>query len=1269
MACTIEFTVNGQRCRVDDTLPLNTSLNAYLRYKLALPGTKAMCHEGGCGSCIVMVRAKRYPSGRMELFSVNSCLVLIFSCHGWDITTVEGVGNRRAGYSEVQQRLAAFNGTQCGYCTPGIVMHLTSLRDKGLTVVELEKSFGSNTCRCTGFRPIINTVQSFGVNASPELCQMVKDIEELQVCKKNEGKICERKCSTNSDGSDWSFIEEKNPQSVIALNFGKYKFFKIFNENDIFDILNKHGADSYMFVDGNTGKGIVETFEYPRILIDISEVAVLKSYQFDQNLVLGANISIEDAITIFKETSRTNNEFAYLAEFVKHLELVAHIPVRKIGSLAGNLMYKRAIPTYQSDLFVLFECVGAYVTVRNCYGRITSMAVRDFLKFDMTGVLMLKIELPPMSNMHVFRSYKIMPRNQNALAIVNAAFLMQLDQNKRVRTASIVYGNISPQFIHATRTETYLVGKNPFNNINLQGAIRVLCSELNPVEIEGEPSIECRKKMGLGLFYKFILNLCANDIVASKYSSGGELFNRPVSKGKSEYQTDPSLYPLNKPIPKLEAMIQAAGEARFVNDLPPQPREVFGAFVLSTVYNGEVETIDIKGVLAIEGVIAIYTPKDIPGVNSFTFPGIQLQTVDEEALATKIKFYGQPIAIVVADTERLAADIAKKVKVTYKNVSSSSPVLTIDDAKKDSSRYIEGDGTLTPTSRGTNVKKVIKGVFEIEAQYHYYMEPISCVVVPVDKILEVYDSTQWMDLTQIAIARALGICESEVVVKVRRVGGGFGGKISRNVQCAVACALVAKKLDVTCRFILPIQTNLTIAGKRLPAQCNYEVGVDDNGLIQYLEGTIIEDKGSSENENITSYTSEGFRNCYNTETWTLSTANVLTDLPTNTFARAPGTCEGITCIEHIMEHIAFVVGKDATEVRKTNMRTDDNDLPELITVLQNDSDYAKRVAEVKRFNETNRWKKRAIALSVMSFPVIYYGNYSALVSIYRGDGTVTITTGGIEMGQGLNTKAAQVCAYELGIPLECVNVIPNCTYVASNNVFSGSSITTESVCYSIIQACKVLKERIEPVKRSMPTASWKDIVKKAGDDEIELTALYMMADTDPNLQGYSAFAVAIIETELDVLTGRFQILRVDILEDVGVSANPKLDVGQVEGAYVQGIGYFTCEKLNYNKKTGKLLSNRSLTYHVPLCLDIPIEYNVKLRYNSRNTKGVLGSKTCGEMGICSSHGIMHALRACIMESRKDSGYNTKEWINISVPYDTESILKALNVKTEEFLLT
>ncbi|KAL0828958.1 hypothetical protein ABMA28_003849 [Loxostege sticticalis] len=1150
-------------------------------------------------------------------------------------------------------------------------MHLYSLQDKNLTMEEMERAFASNTCRCTGFRPIMETVKSYAVDASPELCQKVMDIEEFNICK-NTKAPCDRKCSIKSNDSDWSVVID-DPKikydKTISFVSKTHKFFKVYDEEEIFRILREHGADSYMLIDGNTGKGLYEEFEYPRCLIDISSVKSLKVYTIDQNLILGANISLEDCIGIFKDIAKSNNDFAYLETMAKHLDLVAHIPVRKIGSMAGNLMLKHAMPAYPSDVFLLLETVGACVTIRNSRGRRTVLDMMEFLKYDMYEKLIVNIELPPFGPSHIFKSYKIMPRNQNALAIVNAGFLIVKDpKNNIISDAKIVYGNIAANFVHAKETEKYLIGKNVSNNETLQQALKLLNKEVVPVENPPNPSKECRKKLGVCLFYKFILSITPVNEIDARFRSGGSLITRPVSSGTQDFITDSSLYPLNRPVPKLEAMIQSAGEAQYANDVPPFPHEVFGAFVLSTVHRGNVDTINVKKILKTEGVLAVYTADDIPGKNSFTRPGFQLETEDEEILATDIKYYGQPIAVVVATSEELAAYAARKVEVKYKNVSSEAPVLTIDQAKKDSKRYKKFPERIKPKGRGDNVDKVIKGVYEIHGQYPYYIEPITCVVVPVDRGLEVYDSTQWMDLTQVAIAQSLDINESDVFVYVRRVGGAFGGKVSRNVQASTACALVARKMNLPCRFVLPLQTSLTSTGNRLPCQCDYEVGVDNDGKIQYLNATIVEDDGCSHNENILSYTVGAFPNCYADEYFDVTSAAVLTDLPANSYMRGPGTAEAISSIEHIMEHIAYELKKDPIEVRLLNMRKEDNDIPTLIADLKKDTDYDKRAQAIQQFNKANRWMKKAITISVMNFPVEFFGNFSGMVSIYRGDGTVTVTTGGVEMGQGVNTKVAQVCAYELGIPLEYISVLPHYSFAAANNIYSGSSITSESACYAVIQACKILKKRLEPIESFMSNPTWQELIKKAGDELIDLTAIYMMTDKAEDLSPYNAFAVAILEVQLDILTGRYECLRADILEDVGLSANPNLDVGQVEGGYIQGLGYYTTEKLVYDQTTGKLLSNRSLTYHVPLAQDIPAQFNVKLRYNSKNPKGVLGSKAVGEMGVCTSQGVLHALRQCIYESRKESGYDDK-WINIRVPYDTESILKALDVKLNEMVIT
>ncbi|KAM3962033.1 uncharacterized protein ACR2FA_003925 isoform 2-T2 [Aphomia sociella] len=1196
-----------------------------------------MCHEGGCGSCLVSVQARRPDTSDISTFAVNSCLVLVFSCHGWDITTIEGVGNRLDGYSDIQKRFRALNATQCGYCTPGWIMNLHSLQDKHLTAAELENSFGSNTCRCTGYRPILDVIKSYAIDASPELCQRVRDIEDLKVCDKTNGD-CLRKCSTSSSHSDWSIIEEENTRTdgkSIILDFGKEKFYKVFDEEEIFEIFKKCGVDSYQFIGGNTAKGIYENYEYPRVLIDISSVKTLKGYEYDQNLILGANITLEDCKKIFKDAADSNYDFSYLFAFAKHFEKIAHLPVRHIGTLAGNLMLKHNMPSFPSDVFLLLSSVGATVTVRNASGHKTILHMPEFLRYNMQGKLMLSISLPPLGATNVFRSFKIMPRNQNALAILNAAFLLNINaENKLIKKATIVYGNTSSGCINAKFTEDYLNNKNVFDNKILQGAIKELYDEIDPREDHLQTK-ESLKKLAVGLFYK----------------------------------TDSSLYPINQPIPKLEAMLQSSGEAQYANDLPPFPYEVFGAFVLSTIHVGQVDFIDSSKVLTIEGVKAVYTAADIPGKNSFTRPGMPLLVEDEEILISKdVKYYGQPIAIVVAVTEQLAASAAKKVKVTYKNISSKPPVITIDKAKKDSNRYVPSDQSIQPKGRGDNVSKIIKGVYELDTQYHYYMEPMTCVVVPVDNGYDVYDSTQWMDLGQVAIAQCLNIKESQVSMKVRRLGGGFGGKLTRSIQVTTACAIVAHKMALPCRFILPLQTNMSIGGGRYPMQCEYEVGVDDNGKIQYLDAIMILNQGWSANDGILSFFLNSYANCYNSDYMGIKFASVFTDLPCSSFVRGPGTVEAIACIENIMEHIAVETDRESYDVRLANMRTEDNDLPQLIETLKKEADYDARIQSVHDYNASNRWMKKAIHINPMIFPIEFTGNFSAMVSIYR-DGTVTLTTGGIEMGQGINTKAVQACANQFGIPVDNISVLPCVSFVAANNYITSTSITSDSVCYSIIKACETLNSRLEPIRQELTNPTWEDVIWKASEQLVDLTATYMTNQKEQDLSGYSAFAVSILETQLDVLTGRFEILRVDILEDVGLSINPYIDVGQVEGGFIQGLGYFTSEKIIYDKRTGKKLTNRSLTYHVPLALDIPVDYRINFRYNSKNPNGVLGAKAVGEMGVCTAYGVTHALRKCIMTSRRESGYNPNEWIHIGIPYTTEEMLKALDVKLEELVFT
>lgn len=256
------------------------------------------------------------------------------------------------------------------------------------------------------------------------------------------------------------------------------------------------------------------------------------------------------------------------------------------------------------------------------------------------------------------------------------------------------------------------------------------------------------------------------------------------------------------------------------------------------------------------------------------------------------------------------------------------------------------------------------------------------------------------------------------------------------------------------------------------------------------------------------------------------------------------TTEGIAMIENIMEHIATEVEMDPLEVKLINMTQENNPLPELITEFKKTTDYDKRAESVKQFNQSNRWRKRGINLTPMQYPLEYFGNFASLISIYHGDGTVAVSHAGIEMGQGINTKVAQVCAHILGISLDMVTVKPSNNLTTPNAIVSGGSISSETCSFATVKACEMLLKRLEPIKSTMKDATWPELIQKAYFSGVDLCAHYMFTILD-GVKPYEIYGLSVVEVEVDMLTGNHQILRVDIFEDTGESLSPHVDIGQV----------------------------------------------------------------------------------------------------------------------------
>lgn len=509
-----------------------------------------------------------------------------------------------------------------------------------------------------------------------------------------------------------------------------------------------------------------------------------------------------------------------------------------------------------------------------------------------------------------------------------------------------------------------------------------------------------------------------------------------------------------------------------------------------------------------------------------------------------------------------------------------------------------------PKLKNLKSGRSIKGKFEIGGQYHYYLETQCALSVPTENGIDLYCSTHWMDLIQVAVAEALNISNNQINMQVRRLGGGFGGKISRPAQLACATSIAAHFLKRPVRMVLTMEDNMNIIGKRLPVINQYSVDVDENGKILALDTTYYEDYGCSYNE--PAYLTTGFiKNCYNDDYFKITATRSKTDTASNTWCRGPGTLDGICMIENIMEHISRKLKIEPLKIRINNI-PNDSPMKKYLIDFAESTDYYKRKSEIEEFNSVNRWRKRGIAIAPIRFHIEYFGSLHAFVSISHRDGTVSVSVGGIEMGQGLNTKVAQTAAHILEIPLEKIIVKPSNNMTSVNDTVTGASIGSEISSFATQKACEILKERLKKLKDGNIYIQWEDLIQKAYVNDLDLTASYMYKSSD--IKEYYVYGASCCEILVDILTGNVLVKRVDIMEDVGESMSPGIDLGQIEGGFIMGLGYWLMESLVYNESTGELLTNRSWNYKTPGAKDIPIDFRVTLLRNSTNPFGVLRSK-------------------------------------------------------------
>ena len=531
-------------------------------------------------------------------------------------------------------------------------------------------------------------------------------------------------------------------------------------------------------------------------------------------------------------------------------------------------------------------------------------------------------------------------------------------------------------------------------------------------------------------------------------------FERPLQQGSQEYQTDASLFPVNKPVKKLESLVQCSGEAEYINDLPLSPKELHAAFVLTSQANCDIDILDPTPALQLEGVVSFVSQKDIPGINNVTF---HKKFSEPLFVSDHVNYAGQAVGVIVATSAELAHQAARRVRITYKNT--KPLVLNLKDAVKMEGRVssapvgdpdVEGD----VEEEFAAGDKTVTGEFQIGSQYHFHLETQTCIVKPEEDGFTVSSSTQYVDMVQRLVAATLNIKESDINMSVRRLGGAFGGKISQANIPAAACAVAANKLNRPVRLRMDLRTNMEMLGKRLPYLVRYKASVDKAGKMKSVKMKIFCDSGYSYNESTSDTAASFARNVYLSKAWNIIPVAVLTDKASNTYTRAPGSTQGHAIIENVVEHLAHDTGADPLDFRMNNMVGGDSSdagqthpIRDIIEKLKKSSDFIQRKAEIINFNKSNLWQKKGISLVPLKYRHNYFGTrYHVNISVYHDDGSVAITHGGIEMGQGLNTKVCQVVARELGISMDLIRIKPTNNVAGANSSVTGGSMGSECNC-------------------------------------------------------------------------------------------------------------------------------------------------------------------------------------------------------------------------------
>ena len=739
-----------------------------------------------------------------------------------------------------------------------------------------------------------------------------------------------------------------------------------------------------------------------------------------------------------------------------------------------------------------------------------------------------------------------------------------------------------------------------------------------------------------------------------------------------------------------------SGYANFIDDLVEPEGTIYGAIGFSKKAHAIIKKIDLRNVWKSEGVVSLVTSADIDGRNDVgaVYDG-------DPIFPKKVEYFGQPLFAVAAISTELARKAVLKAKITYKTL---KPVVEIKEALRKKLFVLKGKKIKrgNPSKKISKSENYLKNFFTLGSQEHFYLEGQIALVIPQeDNDFKVYSSTQHPGETQQIIAKMLNQKNNTINVEVRRIGGGFGGKETQSFIFAAICTLLSKKTKLPVKLRMDRDDDILITGKRHDFHADYEVGFNDKGVIEGVKIKLASRCGISPDLSgaINSRALLHIDNAYYLSDVSVENYLCKTNTSSSTAFRGFGGNQGMMVIENIVDNIARYLKKDPLEIRKINfykknkknithygMKIEDNIINEIFSKLVKSSNYKKRKLNIKKFNLKNKYFKKGLAITPVKFGISFTTQHlnqaGALVHIYYEDGSVHVSTGAIEMGQGTYTKIAQLVANDLGLPFNKIKVSSTRTDKVPNTSASAASSTTDLNGAAAINAVNKIKLNLASfvkkkyklktdkatyengkVKFNSKVFAFNSLVKDAYLNRVSLSSsgFYSTPKIHFNNKTFSGrpflyfcYGAAVSEVLVDTLTGENKILRVDILHDHGRAINPAIEKGQIEGGFVQGAGWLTIEEVNW-KLNGELTTHSPSTYKIPAVNDMPEKFNVEI-YKNKNTENVVNkSKTTGEPPLMLAMSVFFAIKDAIA-----SVGNYTIIPEINAPATPEAILLSIN---------